>query len=123
MRFRLDCVSKGMSESGHRSSFAGDSLGDGAAALIDMKRELAQNEAEEGPFIANAIELCRKAGIEGRAMYMRYVLGLSWGQVARRVGYSDSHVKGYMQDKAAMELYPKIPEEYRRYTFPNAAPK
>ncbi len=40
-------------------------------------------------------------------LYLRYVKGWSWTQIAEKLGYSESHVKGYIHGNALRNL--KIP--------------
>lgn len=42
----------------------------------------------------------------------RYLEGMTWADVAERVGYSVDHCKADLHDNGLVELYPFIPHEY-----------
>ena len=98
-------------------------LDGGIARLMAMKREWSEMVTQDIGFIKNAIDLCRPRHKARYACWLHWGRGLSWSAVARRLNYSVDHAKSDVKDKGVEELYPLIPEEFRRYTFPNAAPE
>lgn len=98
-----------------------DKIPEGLIRLNEMREELKNRLASYGLLLEKARDLCEPHYIARRALWLHYVEGMDWACVANSLGYSQPHI--YAIRKAGIcEIYELMPEEYRRYTIPNASP-
>lgn len=95
--------------------------GDGVARLVERKESLkAEYEAELMANLqlqADAHRALANVAEPGRsALTLHYLEGKTWTDVGEALGYSADHVKGYVADRALVELFAHIPRE----TMPEA---
>lgn len=44
-------------------------------------------------------------------LYDRYILDMSWADIAENIGYSEDHTRGYLHGKALLAISPLIPDK------------
>lgn len=93
----------------------GDAIPDGVARLQDMVAEYCTRLSE---WMDERMEAHRAfARLEKRhyaLLTLYYADGLSWDQVAERMGYSVVYVRGELKNEALVALYSTMPETWRR---------
>lgn len=106
---------------GYTSLSEGDKMGSGLIDLLEARDKLAERNARYRRYYEQACDLCEPHNLYRYALWLHYVDGHNWDTVGSKLGYSESHIK-FLAAKGITELYSLMPEEYRRYTLPNAAP-
>lgn len=120
LRCRLDNLS---APSGGAGGAGGaDPMASGLAALEDLQAQWSDAAETYAADIAAAVAICPPSSPERHAVWLHSVERMTWGAVARRLGYSEAHVKKDMAPRGIAGIYADMPEEYRRYSIPNAAP-
>lgn len=107
---------------GSAPSTSGDKIPDGIIKLMDKRDELTTKLTLHFETLDLAHELCQPSNRPRWCLWLHYVKGYDWASVGRMLNYSERHVR-LMSCTGIRELYPLIPEVYRRYTIPNAAPR
>lgn len=90
-----------------------DQIGEAVARLSEIKAKLESQTAAALMIredIADAIADVRNPD-QSRLLYLRYVRLMSWDRIAREMGYSVEHVKGYLHGHALQQI--AVPEEDR----------
>lgn len=99
----------------------GDALGRGIARLEELEEEWADHVERAAALIAEAYAVCDTSSDLGRHVVWRHeVEGKTWASVAGSVGYSVQSCRR-IAEGGYRSLYERIPEEYRRHAFPDAA--
>lgn len=104
-----------------RSGGVSDRMADGVAKVIALEKEWNDRIVNQYDEFNKVRDMCDPRHVGRYAMWMRVVEGRTWEYIGSRIGYCDRHART-IADGGARELYYLIPEEYRRDTFPNAAP-
>ena len=100
---------------------AGDKIGSGIAILEDKLERwdvMIKNLYVERDHVRS---LCLPTYKGRYALWLHKVEAKSWPYVARILGYSERQAKRFAE-QGIIELYRLMPEEWRRYTIPNALP-
>ena len=107
---------------GASSGVSSDSkIPDGVARLFEIRERLQTEYARCSSDLAQARALCRCD--ESRyALWMSRVEGMPYANIARKMGYSKRTIRR-MVDRGKVSLYYMMPEEWRRYSIPNALPE
>ncbi len=101
-----------------RVQVAGGQRADRMAELLDrLEGNRRQHEASMAALV-EAVEDAQERVSRIDAPYstlllLRYVSDLPWGEVARRVHYSEDYCKKELQDAALVEMHAHIPTEWR----------
>lgn len=120
MRARLDgMAAHGGGDGGKRKP--DDRMAREIARIEQRESELRILHRSDDEFIARAEALCLPRYKNRWICWLHWAKGEKWVNVARRIGYSRQTAHRLAND-GIDELYPLIPEEFRRYTFPPAAP-
>lgn len=119
VRERLDGLGASV-EGGGRGS-GGDRMAEGVARISELEGEWSARVAACMAEIERARDMCSPSHVGRHAMWLHVVEGRTWAYVGRAIGYSERQAKR-IADGGCRDLYPLIPEEFRRATFPNAAP-
>lgn len=101
---------------------ASDPMASGLAALDALQAQWSDVAEAYAGDIAQATAICSPSMPERHAIWLHTVERMTWAQVARRLGYSEVHVRKNLAVVGIAEIYAEMPEEYRRYSIPNAAP-
>lgn len=99
-----------------------DALPDGLARAAELRDEWEGAMALYADDLACARRLCRPVHERRYALWLHLVEGRTWGEAARELGYSERHARR-LADDGVRELYPLMPERWRREPIPNAAPR
>ncbi len=121
LRERLEGL--GMTQGEHVAGGMAEDMADKLARIHELEAKWATAAAESAEAIAVAASMCPASEPERYCLWLHYVERMTWSEVARKLGYSVQHVRGYLAAIGYVELYTMMPEEYRRYTIPNAAPE
>ena len=72
------------------------------AALVDMKNKLNNRIVEAEEIKADITDTITKADkpVLVRLLHDKYIKGFSWYQIARDIGYTQAHTKGYLHNEA-----------------------
>ncbi len=104
-----------------RGCSVSDRMADGVAKIIEYEREWNDRIVNDYDEFNAVRDMCDVHHVGRYAMWMRVVEGRTWEYIGSKIGYCERHART-IADGGVRELYPLIPEEYRRSTFPNAAP-
>lgn len=99
-----------------------DALQDGVVKASELRDEWAGAMARHADDLAKAKLLCRPVHECRYVLWMHAVDRLTWGETARKVGYSVAQTRR-MADVGMRELYYLMPEQWRRDPIPNAMPR
>lgn len=119
LRYRLEGLSSPMAGVKGGNTSPSSKMALGLAALEQLESEWATMVANDAGVISDALMICRQTD-ERWACWLHWVSRLTWAQVAKTIGYSESHTKTDIVDAGIEQIYGDMPEEYRRYTIPNA---
>lgn len=117
LRYRLDGL-KSFSEESVSATKASDALTDGLGRLEALGEEWAAKAALYSSEYADAMEICF-ADEHSRAVWIHIIEHRPWADVGRQMGYSEPHIRRLGQS-GIESIYERMPEEYRRYSIPNA---
>ena len=98
-----------------------DKLPDGVHELIELRERLADEVAADLADVEAARALCRE-NHERRALWMQKVDGMTYAQIAARMSVSFATARRLVE-RGKWSLYYSMPEEWRRYSVPNAMPE
>ena len=107
---------------GHGSSASADRIPDGVAKAFELRERWSEAYARLAGEIEHARKLCSSEYPSRRMLWLHLVEGKTWRQVSSMTGYSTRHAIR-MADNGTVALYYAMPEEWRRYSIPNAAPQ
>lgn len=107
---------------GSAPSTTGDKIPDGILRLMDKREELQMKLSLHFGLLDEARELCPPSNRPRWCLWLHYVDGYDWSSVGKKLGYSERHTR-LMACTGIREIYELMPEEFRRYTIPNAAPE
>lgn len=113
-------ILKGVSFDGMGVGGGEDAMGEGVASLLELRDEwngLVIRCADE---TRAAYELCSPVYPFRWALWLYHVEGYRWIEVARRVGYSEVHVRRNAYRSGVAEIYYAMPEWARRNAFPGS---
>lgn len=99
-----------------------DKIPDGLIRLNELREELKDRLVSYAYLLEEARDLCEPHNIARWALWLHYVDGKDWASTGKIIGYSERYTRS-IADAGIRELYMLMPEEYRRYTIPNAAPR
>lgn len=104
-----------------KGSVSADRIPDGVAKAMELRERWSEAYARLANDIEHARRLCSSDHPSRRMLWLHLVEGKTWQQVSAATGYSTRHVIR-MADNGTVGLYYAMPEEWRRYSIPNAAP-
>ena len=104
-----------------KSSPTDETMPHGIASLIELRQRWNDVVAASKDDMSRAYDICRPEHPNRWVIWLHIVEGRSWELVGRKMGYSADHVRRLARLGYA-EIYEEMPEEYRRYTIPNAVP-
>ncbi len=90
--------------------------------LEDARDRFVEHVTECMGFLAESQKVCDLDDLERKVCWMHWVEGRKWCEVANLVGYSAGHIKTKVVPKGLKKIYELMPEQYRRYTIPDAQP-
>lgn len=99
-----------------------DALPDGIARLCELRERWSEEYCAYSGDLERARELCRPVHENRHVLWLHYVELQTWSLVARMKCFSERQVRK-MGRAGVVELYYLMPEEFRRYSIPNAAPE
>lgn len=99
----------------------GDKLGSGLIDLFEARERLLEKNSLYRAEYEQACNLCEPHNRPLWALWLHYVQGKDWNVVAKILNYSERNIH-YLANEGIQKLYPLMPEDYRRYTIPNALP-
>ncbi|MEF2593314.1 MAG: hypothetical protein U0M51_02055 [Eggerthellaceae bacterium] len=99
-----------------------DRIPDGVAKAFELRERWSEAYARLAGDIEHARELCSSEHKSRRMLWLHVVEGRTWQQVSAAMGYSTRHAIR-MAENGAVALYYAMPEEWRRYSIPNAMPQ
>ena len=103
------------------TSTQGDSIGEAVATLDELKQELADRIKSYQRLFEEARDMCQRHYVGRWSLWMHEVEGKKWSHIAKLIGYSESRTYD-IAEGGLREIYDLMPEEYRRYSIPNAQP-
>lgn len=118
---RLGVLAVDYSKENVSVSSDGDSIGKAIAKIEELQNELSERILNYQKLLANAQDLCQPHYLGRYAMWLHEVEQKTWTYVARCIGYSESRTYD-IAEAGIREIYYEMPEEYRRYSIPNALP-
>ena len=98
-----------------------DAIPEGVATLSELEDEWSACVRHHTREVEAAREMCALPHVERHVVWLRVVEKRKWHEVAKAVRYTPRQAQRLEQD-GIEELYPLIPEQFRRDAFPNAAP-
>lgn len=104
------------------TSTEGDTIGASIALLQELKSEFDDRIIHYQKLYEDAKDLCQPHFVGRYAIWMHEVERREWEYVGRVIGYEERQARR-IADGGIRELYELMPEEYRRYSIPNAQPK
>lgn len=116
---RLDLM--GISYGGIGSTPSCDAMPEGLIKLFELRDRWSEEYSTYSHDLEYARELCRPIYENRYMLWVHYVEGKTWSQVARATCFSERQVRNKGMS-GIVELYYVMPEEWRRYAIPNAAP-
>lgn len=124
IRARVDIQSTKITDMPHATSTDPD---DKLTETLSLQSELEQSWRDKMalhyPDIEQAYLLCYDPPNLGREVcWEKYVQKITWREIAIKHSYSDRRIR-YIADDGIRGLYDEMPEQYRRYSIPNAMPK
>lgn len=99
-----------------------DALPDGIARLCELRERWSEEYCAYSGDLERARELCRPVHENRNILWKYYIEGQTWDGIARKKVYSERQVRRNAAS-GVTELYYLMPEEWRRYSIPNAAPQ
>lgn len=105
-----------------RGSSSADKIPDGIAKVFELRDRWSEAYARLAGDIEHARALCSSEHTSRRMLWLHVVEGRTWQQVSASMGYSTRHAIR-MAENGTVGLYYAMPEEWRRYSIPNAAPQ
>lgn len=105
-----------------RGSSSADKIPDGIAKAFELRERWSEAYARLAGDIEHARVLCSSEHTSRRMLWLHVVEGRTWQQVSASMGYSTRHAIR-MAENGTVGLYYAMPEEWRRYSIPNAAPQ
>ncbi|MEC4272731.1 hypothetical protein VJ923_06135 [Adlercreutzia sp. R25] len=109
----IDYTNMGPSGSGGH-----DAMQEGIAAIEELCTEWSEAVAHAAESIAEAYEVMDACSTPGYAVMRHCLLGETWAEVGRSVGYSERSVR-LMSGNGYAEVWARMPEQARRDAFPN----
>lgn len=106
---------------GVTASADGDKIGACLARLEELKDELACRINAYYGLYDQARLICQPRFVGRYALWLNKVEGKTWAYVGRMIGYTERHART-VAEGGYRDIYDEMPEEYRRYTIPNAQP-
>lgn len=103
------------------SASSADKIPSGVATLAELEDEWNQRVKDTQREIEEARELCSPTNTGRYVLWLRYVDRRSWKDISNSVSYSPKQCRR-IAEGGIRDLYPLIPEIFRRNAFPNAAP-
>ena len=100
---------------------AADKLPEGVLKLMELRGRLADEVAADLADVERARALCRE-NHERRALWMQKVDGMTYAQIAQEMRVSFATARRLVE-RGKWSLYYSMPEEWRRYSVPNALPE
>lgn len=98
-----------------------DAIPEGVAALAELEDEWSERVRDSVREIEHVKEMCAPEFVERHILWLRVVEKKKWRDVAKAVKYTVRQAQRLEED-GIRYLYPRIPEQFRRDAFPNAAP-
>ena len=98
-----------------------DKLPEGVIRLMELRERLADEVAADAADVSRARALCRESP-ERRALWMQKVDGMTYAQIAA-AAHVGARTARRMVERGKWSLYFAMPEEWRRYSVPNALPE
>lgn len=92
------------------------------SVLVEAREKYVEQILECFSFLAESRSVCDLSDPERRACWVHWVEGKPWAEVAALVGYSVGHIKTNVVPHGLAKIYKRMPEQYRRYTIPDAQP-
>lgn len=117
---RLACLralAEGLGSAALGKSVSGGSRRDLAEVqqgIDDLADEYAGDLARYSSEIAEGYLLCPVNDIPRYACWLHWAEGKPWGEVARRVGYSESHCKHKLCQEGVSSIYEGMPRRWRK---------
>lgn len=118
---RLDVMAVDYSKDSVSSSSDGDTIGTAIARIEELQQELSDRIINYQKLLSDAQDMCQPHFVGRYAMWLHEVEQKTWTYVARCIGYSESRTYD-IAEAGIREIYYEMPEEYRRYSIPNALP-
>ena len=120
----LEEISRGISPGGGSGGAGGsakDRIPDALAAVEKARLRLADAVAANLDAIDEARRLCCARSVGRMALWKHDVEGKTWEEAAFEMGFSYKHLER-LAASCRQWLYDEMPEEWRRYSIPNALP-
>ena len=95
-----------------------DGIPEGIARLEELKDRWEGDASAMAAEWATMLDFCMQS-TPRRICWLHYVDGLTWGRVARKVGYSQQHARR-LAWQGINEIYEIVPESFRRSAIPKA---
>lgn len=118
---RLDLMGVAYDKVSVSTSTIGDSIGEGIATLEQLTQEWAERIKKYEKLLDQAKSMCLPHYVGRYAMWLHEVECREWEYVGRIIGYSERQTRT-IAESGMKEIYVLMPEEYRRYSIPNAMP-
>lgn len=118
---RLGIMAVDYSKDNVSTSSDGDAIGKAIAKIEELRSELSSRIINYQSLLAEAQDLCQPHYVGRYAVWLHEVEQKTWTYVARCIGYSESRTYD-IAEAGIREIYYAMPEEYRRYSIPNALP-
>lgn len=101
------------------TSSEGDKIGSGLADIQELREELKDRLTAYELLFQEAQDICQPRYVGRYAMWLHEVESREWEYVGRIIGYSERQTRT-VADGGVVEIYELMPEEYRRYSIPDA---
>lgn len=119
IRERLAGMGYDPSSQGRGSSH--DAIPNGVATLQELEDEWNHRVADTQREVETVRELCAMPNIGRHVVWLRVFERRTWPQIAKAVSYSEKQAMRFAEG-GIRDLYPYVPERFKRDAFPNAAP-
>lgn len=118
---RLGVMAVDYSKDAVSTSSDGDRIGEAIAHIEELQEELSVRIINYQNLLADAQDMCQPHYVGRYAMWLHEVEQREWEYVGRIIGYSERQTRT-IAEGGLREIYELMPEEYRRYSIPNALP-
>lgn len=98
-----------------------DGLFSSVAAIAGARERLLMELFRYSSDYLDAAQMCRPLYAERWAVWLHYIQGRTWKQVANMLRYSESWTRE-LAKRGVAEIYQQMPEDWRREPIPNAVP-
>lgn len=120
VRERLDGLCLSLDRGG--GGYCSDKMAEGVARIQALETEWAERVCAYQAEITECRDICSPMFPHRYAVYLHHVDGLTWGRIARMLGYAEDYVRKEIARRGVREIYYAMPEPWRRDPIPNAAP-